>query len=278
MRPEVSATTAAVLDRMTDKDLAHRYADVPSLVADLEDALAIEAARSGTSTGEATAVIRTLPAHARRRLPFRMRHPISLLAVIALVAVAVAIIALIAVNRDVPGVKVERGTGTGKVSETPEGTKVVSVQRASAHDFDPLGDDEEHSDAGLAHGRPRRRHRVDDRAVPRRPRGRGQGRRRPLHRRQAAGRGRRAADRDARAGLARDDLRRARPVDAAEVGAPRGWTKVGGGTVNSKDKRFKLDTGGTAFRYYLVWITKLAAGRRAAPRSPRSGCCQEVAA
>ena len=62
VRPEVSATTAAVLDRMTDKDLAHRYADVPSLVADLEDALAIEAARQGTSTGEATAVIRTLPA------------------------------------------------------------------------------------------------------------------------------------------------------------------------------------------------------------------------
>ena len=61
---------------MTDKDLAHRYADVPSLVADLEDALAIEAARQGTSTGEATAVIRTLPARARRRLPFRMRHPL----------------------------------------------------------------------------------------------------------------------------------------------------------------------------------------------------------
>ena len=30
---------------MTDKDLAHRYHDVTSLVADLEDALAIEAAR-----------------------------------------------------------------------------------------------------------------------------------------------------------------------------------------------------------------------------------------
>ena len=28
LRPEVSATTAAVLDRMTDKDLAHRYPDV----------------------------------------------------------------------------------------------------------------------------------------------------------------------------------------------------------------------------------------------------------
>ena len=37
-----------------------------------------------------------------------------------------------------------------------------------------------------------------------------------------------------------------------------GWKKVGGGTVNSESKRFKLDTGGEQFRYYLVWITKLA--------------------
>ena len=121
MRPEVSATTAAVLDRMTEKDLAHRYADIPMLVADLEDALAIEAARSGTSTGEATAVIRTLPAHARRRLPFRMRHP------------------MVAARRGRPGRRgrrrrrpdhrrrrprrmVERGTGAGKAPATPEGT------------------------------------------------------------------------------------------------------------------------------------------------------------
>jgi eukaryotic-like serine/threonine-protein kinase len=39
---------------------------------------------------------------------------------------------------------------------------------------------------------------------------------------------------------------------------PDGWTKVGGGTVNNKDKSFKLDTAGTGYRYYLVWITKLA--------------------
>src|SRR5919107_258884 len=92
LRPEVSATTAAVLDRMTDKDLAHRYADVPSLVADLEDTLALEAARQGTSTGEATAVIRTLPARARRRLPFRMRHSLPVLVIIGLIALAVVII------------------------------------------------------------------------------------------------------------------------------------------------------------------------------------------
>ena len=36
-----------------------------------------------------------------------------------------------------------------------------------------------------------------------------------------------------------------------------GWKKVGGGTVNSENKRFKLDTAGEQFRYYLVWITKL---------------------
>ena len=36
-----------------------------------------------------------------------------------------------------------------------------------------------------------------------------------------------------------------------------GWKKVGGGTVSNDEKRFKLDTGGEQFRYYLVWITKL---------------------
>ncbi len=143
IRPEVSATTAAVLDRMTDKDLGQRYADVPSLIADLEDALAIEAARSGTSTGEATAVIRTLPARAKRRLPFRMRHSISLLAVIAvLVAGGIVIAALV---HEVPK-RTEGGTGSGKVAATPAGTKVVSVAARSAHAFDPLGDDQEHSD------------------------------------------------------------------------------------------------------------------------------------
>ena len=143
-RPEVSATTAAVLDRMTDKDLAHRYADVPMLIADLEDALALEAARQGTSTGEATAVIRTLPAKTRRRLPFRMRHSLPLLLVAALIGIGVAIVLI--VSQDVPE-RVQKGTGTGRLERpTPEGTKIVSVRRASAHDYDPLGDEEEHSE------------------------------------------------------------------------------------------------------------------------------------
>src|SRR3979409_1237315 len=59
-RPEVSSALAAVVDRATAKDLEHRYADDRELIADLEDALAIETARSGQATGEATAVLRTL--------------------------------------------------------------------------------------------------------------------------------------------------------------------------------------------------------------------------
>jgi len=74
-QPQASATLAAVIDRATAKDLSRRYADDAELIADLEDVLAIETARAGGATGEATAVLRTLPGAARRRLPLRMRVP-----------------------------------------------------------------------------------------------------------------------------------------------------------------------------------------------------------
>ena len=67
MRPEVTASVAAVLDRMTCKQLERRYADTDTLEYDLEDALAHEAARQGRATGEATAVLRTLPADGAAR-------------------------------------------------------------------------------------------------------------------------------------------------------------------------------------------------------------------
>jgi serine/threonine-protein kinase len=275
IRPEVSATTAAVLDRMTEKDLAHRYADIPMLVADLEEALAIEAARSGTSTGEATAVIRTLPARARRRLPFRMRHPLSLLAVVALVGVAVAVVALIIAQPDVPGVQVQRGTGAGKVSETPEGTRVVSVQARSAHDYDPLGDDEEHREQTS---------RTVDRdegtawTTEQYPAGL-----------EGAGKAGVGVYIDAKPSVEAVEMQIVTPepgwratIYAAPPGdVPKsienGWKKVAGGTVNNDEKRFKLDTGGEQFRYYLVWITKLGADAERAQIS-EIRLLQEVAA
>ena len=45
----------------------------------------------------------------------------------------------------------------------------------------------------------------------------------------------------------------------ADVG---GWKKVGGGTVTGPRQRFHLSTDGTAYRYYLVWITKLPANAK----------------
>src|SRR6059058_5161173 len=91
LRPEVSASLAAVVDRATAKDLQRRYLDASSLVADLEDVLAIETARAGQATGEATTVLRTLPGSARRRLPLRMRIAPAL-AVLFLVVAAVAVV------------------------------------------------------------------------------------------------------------------------------------------------------------------------------------------
>jgi serine/threonine protein kinase len=73
-RPEVSSALAAVLDAATAKRMEDRYADDAELIADLEDALAIETARAGSATGEVTSVLRTLPSQTRRRIPFRIRH------------------------------------------------------------------------------------------------------------------------------------------------------------------------------------------------------------
>src|SRR5215218_270150 len=73
-RADVSASLAAILDRMTAKDLRKRYTDALTLEADLEEALTRELNRTGHSTGEATAVLRTLPERSRRRLPLRMRR------------------------------------------------------------------------------------------------------------------------------------------------------------------------------------------------------------
>ena len=74
-RPEVSSALAAIVDTATAKRVEDRYADDAELIADLEDVLAIETARSGSATGEVTSVLRTLPSDARSRVPFRDPPP-----------------------------------------------------------------------------------------------------------------------------------------------------------------------------------------------------------
>jgi tRNA A-37 threonylcarbamoyl transferase component Bud32 len=96
-RPEVSATLAAVIDHATAKRPDRRYPDAHTMIGELERALAIETARAGDATGAAHAVLRTLPAGDRSRVPLRVRHPHSIgltAAVVALVLAAVAAFAL----------------------------------------------------------------------------------------------------------------------------------------------------------------------------------------
>jgi serine/threonine-protein kinase len=140
LRPALSAATAAVVDRAVSKDLARRYPDAASMVADLEEVLALEASRSGQATGEVTSVLRTLPGSARRRLPWRMRHPARWAASLALV-VAIAAIALI-----IAAGKAHRGAGVPPETDAHAGLEAVQLGQASAHDYNPFGTGPENRD------------------------------------------------------------------------------------------------------------------------------------
>ena len=277
-RPEVSAGLAAILDRMTDKDLRKRYPDALSLQADLEEALARELSRTGRSTGEATAVLRTLPESARRRLPLRMRRPLPIVAVVALIAAAAALgIVLLKEGVDRTAARHRPGHGQARARHP----RRVGQAHLRASDFDPVGDEEEHDgEAPLA---------VDKdpgtdwthRGLQRRPAR--QGRRRHLRRRRP--RRRRPLDRDrhARARLEGGDPRRRRRQPARRTSTAGRRSPAAPST--SKRKRFRLD--GERHRYYLVWITGLAPGDERvkiseitlfAPRTLRGQALERVAA
>ncbi len=141
-RPEASSALAAVVDKATAKDVERRYADSRELIDDLEDVLAIETARSGQATGQATAVLRTLPPNARRRLPIRVRHGWRWLAgILVLGAIAAAVVVYAVADRT------ERGAqGTRNVQLPPKTTKALLLAQSDARDYDPVGGDGEHPD------------------------------------------------------------------------------------------------------------------------------------
>src|ERR671939_138964 len=74
-RPEVSAALAAVIERATAKERRNRYATIEEMIWDLEQALAIGAARQGEATGEATTVLRGLTDETGGLAPGRLRRP-----------------------------------------------------------------------------------------------------------------------------------------------------------------------------------------------------------
>jgi serine/threonine-protein kinase len=249
-RPEVTATLAAILDHLTAKDLSVRYPDALSVSADLEDALAIEASRTGRATGEATAVLKTLPASARRRMPLRMRWHIPLAGIVVATLVIAAVVVLVlgeAADRAERGVSAPR-------TEAPKETEPVRVKSTSANDYDPYGDGkEEHPEAAF-------RAVDNDRSTfwytesytgGKFPSGK-------------SGVGiyvDAAPDVDATTIRIRSPQKGWEAEIYAAIGDRppddiEGWTKVGGGKVRRESQRFDLTTEGRQ-RYYLVWITAL---------------------
>jgi hypothetical protein len=139
-RPEVSAATAAVVERATAKDLDRRYPDMASMIADMEEALAIETARSGQVTGEVTAVLRTLHSPARRLLPWRLRHPARWALSLALLAAIVAV-TLVAAARHT-----HSGTGVAPGVHSAAGATPVVLGQKAASSYNPFGTGPEHAE------------------------------------------------------------------------------------------------------------------------------------
>ncbi len=128
-RPELSAAVALVVERATAKDPEQRYQHVGEMIDDLSTALEVEAARAGSTTGEATSVLDVVPPP-KRELSGRARWSwaaiLALLIVVGGVLLAVQLIS----SGKIGGGGGEQGSG-----------KAVPI--SSATDYDPEGDGEE---------------------------------------------------------------------------------------------------------------------------------------
>jgi eukaryotic-like serine/threonine-protein kinase len=235
-RPEVSAATALVVERATAKDPAQRYQRIEEMIDDLQTALEVEAARAGTTTGEATTVLDAVPPP-RRKLSTRARW--SWAGIIALLLIAGG--ALLAVQLISSG---DVGGGGGGVQQ---GSR---VELASATDFDPLGDDaEEHSFEV-------------DRTIDGQPTTTAWST--ETYAQPAFGKDGVGiyveAERPVAAGVL--ELRSPDPGWEFEVYAANepqefveDWTPVADGTIAQERTEVSLDTGSREYRYYLIWAT-----------------------
>ncbi len=261
-RPELSAATAAVVDRATAKDLDERYPDMESMIADLEEALAIEAARTGHAGGEVTSILRTLPAPARRRLPWRMRHPMRWLLSIGLLGVAVAAILIFSLGH------AKRGTGVPPEVPASEGLAPVDLAQSSAHGYNPFGTEEEDpeqignvvdGDVGTTWSTQEYR---EDTLRPKSGTG--------FYVDAAPGVSARAAVVQTpspgmeMAVYAANQPNLSLPFGNQTPLAKRGWTLLAAPVTISDRTKIALGVSGLRYRYYLFWIAKLPAERPSA--------------
>src|SRR6478752_900711 len=129
-RPELSAAAALVVERATTKDPNERYQDVGEMIADLSTALEVEAARAGSTSGEATTVLEAVKPAERKLAGGRRR---SWLAIGALVLVVIAVLAAVQLI----------GNGSSGGGGGALNGKGNTIPLSSASDYDPQGDGEE---------------------------------------------------------------------------------------------------------------------------------------
>jgi serine/threonine-protein kinase len=128
-RPDVSAAVALVVERATAKDPEERYQQVSEMIDDLSTALEVEAARAGSTTGEATSVLDAVPAP-KRKLSGRARWSWAAILLLVLVGGGALLAAQLISSGGIGGGGAEKGSGK-------------TIQTSSATDYDPEGDGEE---------------------------------------------------------------------------------------------------------------------------------------
>jgi serine/threonine-protein kinase len=255
-RPEISAALASVVEKATAKELKNRYQHVDDMVADLEQALAIEVARSGHPTGEATSIIRALPRGSREVLPRRLRSPRLWAATIILVGIGIA---LIMVGLGVRTQK-DKAPVAGPKPKTTVQPGVVEIPIVKATSFDPPpGDGTEHApETGKAiDGDPTTKWTTENYTQ-----GGGLA--------SKPGVGLYVTTKDP-AAATKITLMTADPRWDCEIYAAEepgktlaDWGAPVGGRKNvPKNVSIPLQTGDRQYRYYLVWITKLPSDNRA---------------
>jgi eukaryotic-like serine/threonine-protein kinase len=262
-RPEVSAATASVVDRATAKDLARRYPDAASMLVDLEEALAIEASRAGQATGEVTTVLRTLPGPARRRLPWRMRHPARWAGSLALLAALVAIGLAILANHT------HRGVATD--ADAPAGLTAVPLAQTAAHDYNPFGTGPENreKDQSAVDGDPNTSWSTEQYydGTLKKAGGTGVGLYVDAAPDVAAKQIEIQTPTPGFAALlyVANHIDLSLPYEASTPLNARGWRgPVGEDPDVHNGAHIQLNLGGARYRYYLVWITKLPPGMQSA--------------